>query len=400
MLIKNLNEKYNPLYFLAALGAGGLAVSFFMYPNFMLPHEGNPMITFNQLYPILMGEDKLTAILLSGALIAIAALAILHFRLLFWNIKEYRKFRKTEAFQSLKNSNREISLMVIPLTLAMSINVSFILGAVFVPDLWSVVEYLFPMAILAFFAVGVYALKILGDYFTRIFIKGDFKFSENNNFSQMIAIFALTMIAVGLAAPGAMSHHKEINAIGMFLSIFFLSIAIILGVIKMTIAFKSTLKHGVDKGTSASLWMMIPILTLMGITLIRLTMGLHHGFEETLSKPSFFIITSVVISLQIFIGMIGYKVMSAVGYFRDHSKGSDANAGSFALICPGVAFFVFGMFFIVFGLVQNGLIDLMSPAFFILLAPLVLVQLQTLRVFFRLLCNVTACGPCKVKLAA
>jgi len=400
MLIKNLNEKYNPLYFLAALGAGGLAVSFFMYPNFMLPHEGNPMITFNQLYPILMGEDKLTAILLSGALIAIAALAILHFRLLFWNIKEYRKFRKTEAFQSLKNSNREISLMVIPLTLAMSINVSFILGAVFVPDLWSVVEYLFPMAILAFFAVGVYALKILGDYFTRIFIKGDFKFSENNNFSQMIAIFALTMIAVGLAAPGAMSHHKEINAIGMFLSIFFLSIAIILGVIKMTIAFKSTLEHGVDKGTSASLWMMIPILTLMGITLIRLTMGLHHGFEETLSKPSFFIITSVVISLQIFIGMIGYKVMSAVGYFRDHSKGSDANAGSFALICPGVAFFVFGMFFIVFGLVQNGLIDLMSPAFFILLAPLVLVQLQTLRVFFRLLCNVTACGPCKVKLAA
>ena len=400
MLIKNLNEKYNPLYFLAALGAGGLAVSFFMYPNFMLPHEGNPMITFNQLYPILMGEDKFTAILLSGALIAIAALAILHFRLLFWNIKEYRKFRKTEAFQSLKNSNREISLMVIPLTLAMSINVSFILGAVFVPDLWSVVEYLFPMAILAFFAVGVYALKILGDYFTRIFIKGDFKFSENNNFSQMIAIFALTMIAVGLAAPGAMSHHKEINAIGMFLSIFFLSIAIILGVIKMTIAFKSTLEHGVDKGTSASLWMMIPILTLMGITLIRLTMGLHHGFEETLSKPSFFIITSVVISLQIFIGMIGYKVMSAVGYFRDHSKGSDANAGSFALICPGVAFFVFGMFFIVFGLVQNGLIDLMSPAFFILLAPLVLVQLQTLRVFFRLLCNVTACGPCKVKLAA
>ncbi len=399
MLIKNLNEKYNPLYFLAALGAGGLAVTFFLYPNFMLPHEGYPMITFNHIYPILMGEDKLTAMLLAGALIAIAALAILHFRLLFWNIKEYRKFKKTEAFQSLKKSNREISLMVVPLTLAMSVNVSFVLGVIFIPNLWSVVEYLFPFAILAFFSIGIYALKILGEYFTRIMTKGDFNFSENNNFSQMIAIFALTMIAVGLAAPGAMSQHQEVNAIGMFLSIFFLSVAIILGVIKMTLGFKSTLEHGVDKATSVSLWIMIPILTLIGITVIRLTMGLHHGFEEALSKPSFFIITSVVLSLQIFIGIIGYMVMKSVGYFRDHSQGDQANAGSFALICPGVAFFVFGMFFLTFGLVQNGLIDLMSPAFFIMLTPLVLIQLQTMRVFFRLLCNVTACGPCKVKLA-
>jgi len=400
MLIKNLNEKYNPLYFLAALGAGGLAVSFFMYPNFMLAHKGTPMLTFNQVYPIIMGEDKLTAILLAGALIAIIALAVLHFRLLFWNISEYRKFKKTDAFQSLKDSNREISLMVIPLTLAMSVNVAFILGAVFVPNLWSVVEYLFPAAIATFLAIGIYSLKILSDYFTRIFIKGDFKFSENNNFTQMIAIFALTMVAVGLAAPGAMSHHKEVNAIGMFASVFFLSIAIILGVIKMILGFKSTLKYGVDKGTSASLWMMIPILTLMGITIIRLSMGLHHGFEETLSKPSFFVITSAVLSLQIFIGLIGYKVMKSVGYFKDHSQGDSTNAGSFALICPGVAFFVFGMFFLVFGLVQNGLVDMMSPTFFVLLAPLVLVQIQTLRVFFRLLCKVTACGPCKVSLPA
>lgn len=399
MLIKNLNEKYNPLYFLASLGAGGLAVSFFMYPNFMLPHAG-PILTFNEAYAFLMGADKLTAILLSGAMFAIAALAILHFRLLFWNISEYRKFKKTDEFKALKNSNREISLMVIPLTLAMSVNISFILGALFVPDLWSVVEYLFPVSIVAFLAIGVYALSILGDYFTRIFTKGDFNFSQNNNFAQMIAVFALMMISVGFAASGAMSHHKEINAIGMFLSIFFLSIASILLVIKMTLAFKSTLEHGVDKGTSASLWMMIPILTLIGITVIRLTMGLHHGFEEALSKPSFFIITSTVISLQIFIGLMGYKIMKSVGYFKDHSQGDSANAGSFALICPGVAFFVFGMFFLIFGLVKNDLITLMSPAFFVLLAPLVLIQLQTLRVFFRLLCKVTACGPCKVRVAA
>lgn len=398
MLIKNLNEKYNPLYFLAALGAGGLAVSFFMYPNFILAHEG-PILTFNEAYAYLMGDDKLTAILLSGALIAIAALAVLHFRLLFWNISEYRKFKKTAEFQALKKSNREVTLMVIPLTLAMSVNVSFVLGALFVPNLWSVVEYLFPVSIAAFLAIGIYALSILSNYFTRIFTKGDFNFAQNNNFAQMIAVFALMMVSVGFAASGAMSHYKEVNAIGMFLSIFFLSVAMILLVIKMTIAFKSTLEHGIDKGTSVSLWMMIPILTLVGITIIRLTMGLHHGFEEALSKPLFFIVTSAIISLQIFIGLIGYKVMKAVGYFKDHSQGDSANAGSFALICPGVAFFVFGMFFLTFGLVKNDLITLMSPAYFVLLAPLVLIQIKTLAVFFRLLCNVTACGPCKLKAA-
>jgi len=83
-----------------------------------------------------------------------------------------------------------------------------------------------------------------------------------------------------------------------------------------------------------------------------------------------------------------------------HIKRADVNAGSFALICPGVAFFVFGMFFLTFGLVQNGLVTLMSPAFFALLIPLVLVQLQTLRVFFRLICKVTACGTCKAPLSA
>lgn len=400
MLVKNLNSKYNPLYFLAALGAGGLAVTFFLYPNFLIPHPGTPMLTFDQIYPLLMGEDIVLASLLYMALIAIAGLALLHFRLLFWNISEYRKFRKTEAFTTLKQSSREISLMVIPLTLAMSVNVSFILGAVFVPGLWSVVEFLFPVAITAFAAIGIYALKILGEYFTRVMTTGAFKSSENNNFSQMIAIFALAMIAVGLAAPGAMSHYKEINAIGMFLSIFFLSLAVLLSVVKMILGFQAILEHGIDKQTSVSIWIMIPILTLMGITVIRLTMGLHHGFEEVLSKPSFFMITSIIISLQIIIGMIGFSVMKKMGYLPDNSQGTDANAGSFALICPGVAFFVFGMFFLTFGLIQNGLIVAMSPMFFVLLAPLVIVQIQTLRVFFRLLCKVTACGPCKIPLAA
>lgn len=395
MLIKNLRENYSPLFFLAALGAGGLSVSFFMYPMFIIKHPDTPMVTFNHLWPVLTQGSLLSQVLLAADLVLMLVFALLHIRLLLWNISEYRQYRKTEAYQQLKQSNAEVSLMAIPLTLAMTINVAFVLGAVLVPGLWTVVEYLFPFAILGFLAVGIFALKILGNYFTRLFTKGDFDFVSNNNLSQMTAIFALAMVAVGLAAPGAMSHFKVVNAVGIFFSVFFLSLAILLMVIKLVLGFQSMIQHGISTVASPSLWIMIPILTLVGITLVRLSMGLHHGFDSNLSKPGFFVLTSVVLSLQLLVGMIGYQVMNKNGYFRDYLYGMKGDAGSFALICPGVAFTVFGFFFITFGLVKNGLLAVGDPAFFVLMAPFVLVQLKTIQVFFRLSCRILSCGFCR-----
>ncbi len=397
MLIRNMGETYSPLYFLASLGAGGLLVTLFMYPMFMIPHADAPLVTFNHITDYLAHSDPVSGGLLAFGLFAMLVFAYMHYRLLAWNISEYRKFKRTSAYEKLKHSNAEVSLMAIPLTLAMSINVVFILGAVFVPNLWSVVEYLFPLAILGLLVVGIYALKILGNYFTRLFIQGDFDFTANNNLSQMTAIFALTMIAVGLAAPGAMSHSTTVNAVGIFLAIFFLSIALMLAVIKLVLGFQSIMQHGIARAASPSLWIMIPILTLTGITIIRLTMGLHHGFDTDLSNPGLFVLTSAILSMQLIIGLIGYSVMKRVGYFRGYVDGDEGDAGTFALICPGVALFVFGMFFITFGLVKNGLVEFMSPAYFLILAPFVWLQLKTMRVFFRLSCRILSCGFCSAR---
>lgn len=38
-MIKNLGERYSPLYFLAALGFGGMAVFFFMAFMHLTPHR-------------------------------------------------------------------------------------------------------------------------------------------------------------------------------------------------------------------------------------------------------------------------------------------------------------------------------------------------------------------------
>ncbi|MEA3512854.1 MAG: hypothetical protein U9R37_04580 [Campylobacterota bacterium] len=378
-----LKDKFSPMYFLGALGAGGLSVSFYMYLMFMIPHKDTPMATFDHIYPVLL-EGSLMTIVTAFALVFIVAFAILHFKLLIWNIKQHKAYKETEAYKTLINSNAEVTLMAIPLTFAMTINVCFVLGAVFVPSLWTIIEYMFPFALIGFAITGYYAIKIFMVYFSRLITTGDFDFTKNNNLSQMVSIFAFSMIAVGFAAPGAMSHHIEINAIGIFCSIFFAAISVMLLVIKLILGFSDMFEHGISSEASPSLWIMIPILTILGITFIRISFGLDHHFGQELANASLFTLTSLVLSLQIIFGMLGFFVMKSIGYFDEFIHGDKKSAVSFALICPGVAFFVFGMFFINMGLASNGIVDKNSIAYFLFMLPFIFVQYKTVVYFFKL----------------
>lgn len=378
-----LREKFTPMCFLSALGAGGLSVSFFMYLMFLVPHKGSPMATFDFIYPELLKGTWLSLVIIF-ALVFIVTFAFLHFKLLIWNIKQFNLFKKTDSYTNLKKSNAEITLITLPLTLAMTINVCFVLGAVFIPKLWNIVEYLFPFALLGFLLCGFYALKIFFNYFSRILVSGDIDCAKNNNLSQMISIFAFSMIAVGFAAPGAMSHNITINAIGIFGAIFFSSIALILLVIKITLGFKNMFEHGIAIEAAPSLWIIIPILTLLGITAVRVSFGLDHNFDATLAKSSLFTLTSIVLSLQIIFGILGYQVMKQIGYFDKYINSEERSPVSFALICPGVALMVFGMFFINFGLTFNEVITKYSIAYFLLMLPFIFIQYRTVIYFFKL----------------
>ncbi len=379
----NLKERYSPLYFLASLGAGGLGVSVFMYFMFMIEHPTTPLATFEYIYPVLT-EGTFRSILVVIASFLIIAFAFVHFRLLIWNLKELKLYKKTQSYKNLKNSNNEVQLMAIPLTIAMSINVCFVLGAAFVPGLWGVVEFMFPPAIVAFMLTGIYALKIYGEYLGRIFADGAFEFDKNSNFTQMLAVFAFSMVSVGLAAPGAMSQYVGISAFALFFSIFFMIISIFLLFITLILGFKSMLRYGVSGEAVGSLWMMIPIATLIGITLIRISFGLVHNFDQEASPTMLFMLTSAILSLQLVVGLFGYMIMKRVGYFEKFVHSDVKSGGAFGLICPGVAFFVFGMFFIYFGLLKNGVLEIFSIWYFIVLLPFLFIQLKTVQIFIKL----------------
>jgi len=378
-----LKENYTPIYFLSSLGAGGLSVSFFMYLMFLVPHPSVPMATFDFIYPVLL-QGSWLSLVSAFSLVFIVGFAFWHFKLLIWNIKEFNAYKTTNAYNELLNSNAEVSLMTIPLTLAMSINVCFVLGAVFVPGLWGIVEYLFPFALIGFMVAGYYAIKIFMTYFSRLLSTGEFDFEKNNNLSQMISIFAFAMIAVGFAAPGAMSHTIQINAIGIFGALFFSSISLLLLVIKLILGFKGMFKYGITAESTPTLWIMIPILTLLGITFVRVSFGLDHHFSNPLENASLFTLTSFVVSLQIIFGLLGYSVMKKLNYFIEYVNGDKKSPVSFALICPGVAFFVFGMFFVNFGLTLNGVVAKYSIGYFMMMLPFMFIQYKTIIVFFKL----------------
>jgi uncharacterized membrane protein (DUF485 family) len=114
-------------------------------------------------------------------------------------------FRRSEAYEAFADSNAGSQVLAMPLALAMSVNVGFILGLTFVPGLWTIVEYMFPAALLAFMAIGVIAFRELGHFIGARLQSGGFNCAANNSFAQMLPAFALSMIGVGLAAPAAMS---------------------------------------------------------------------------------------------------------------------------------------------------------------------------------------------------
>lgn len=385
---KNLGEQYSPLYFLASLGNGGMAVAFFLLLMFMVKHPGRPIPNFEHIYPVLTGDNTMLAGVVVLATVGIFFFAFNHYRLLIWNFSEYNQFKKTEAYQKLRKSNAEVSLMAIPLTLGMSVNVVFILAGVYIPGMWNIVEYMFPGALVVFTIIAIYALRIFSNYFTRFIINGDLDFINNNNLSHMLTVFAFAMIAVGYSSSAAMSHVTTTSVIGVIGAIFFGSFAIMLAIVKMILGFKSIFKQGIDKVGSPSLWIIIPILTILGITFVRLYMGVNHNLLHV-KEPSvipIFLVLTVFLSLQLLFGLVGYKVLTKIGYFNEYVNvnGAGKSPGSYALICPGVALAVMGMFFVHYGFVQTKIVEQFSLIYFLLLAPFWFVQLKTILTIFKL----------------
>ena len=382
--LPKLGERYSPLYFLAALGAGGMMVTFFMYLMFWVPHPGQPVPVFEDIAAAFSNGGVPLRAAIIVAYFGIALFAYLHLRLLIWNIAGFSAFRRTDGYARLVSGNAQTQLLAIPLTLAMAVNAGFIIGMVFVPGLWTVVEYLFPAAMLAFFAIGVYAFRLLGGFFGRVLTQGGFDCAKNNSFAQMLPAFALSMVGVGLAAPAAMSTVKTVVAVSYILSNFFIISAVIFGAVALFLGFRSMLENGASDEAAPTLWVAIPIVTVISIALMRQGHGVHTQLGSHGEAADLFLMLSNSLAIQVLFGLLGFLVLRRLGYLATYVFGEKKSAGSYALVCPGVALSVLLQFYVNKGLAGAGILEKFSAGYWAVTAVAIAFQVITLVLLFRL----------------
>ncbi len=377
-------EGYSPLLFLSALGSGGLAISFFMYLMFWAPHNGSPIPAFSHMQALFATGPMWLKITSAIAMTGILVFAINYFRVLIWNIRSYSKFKQTEAFSKLRDSNAETQLMAIPLTYSMGVNVAFILGAVFVPGVWAVKEWLFPGALLANIIIGTYGFRIYLDFFSRVMASGGFDCTKNNNLAQILPAFSFAMTGVGFAAAAAMSSTPLTVILGSIGAIFFTVTALVLAMIKLVLGFRAMLEHGAAVEGLPTFLVMIPVLTIVGITVLRLSHGAHTlGMHPA---ENFYWLTAFV-GIQAMFAIMGLALKKRMNYFGQFVYGSAKSPSAFALICPGVAAFVLLSFWINKGLLPVMPADVMAKfdvAYFVLYLPLIYLQYKTIRLYSHL----------------
>jgi hypothetical protein len=362
-------DSYSPLYFLASLGAGGVAVSFFMYLMFWVPHPDQAVPVFEDILAAFTTGGPAMQAAIALAVAGIAVFGFLNVKSLIWNLGALSRFKHTEGYAKLRGSNAESTLLAMPLALAMTINVGFILGLVFVPGLWSVVEYLFPLAMVAFLLVGVLAFRLIADFLGRVLSEGGiFDVTANNSFAQLLPAFALSMVAVGFAAPAAMSGTPVTVGTSLVLSTFFGVAATVYAVIAAITAFNSMLHYGTAREAGPTLMVVVPIMTVLGIMLMRQNHGLHTTFDAAGNGGETMVMLARLLSVQVVFLGLGMLVLLRQRYFDDFVIGTKTSPGSYALVCPAVALSVMLHFFINKGLVDAAVVDKFSLAYWVLTA--------------------------------
>lgn len=361
-------DRWTPQYFLAALGNGGIAVTFFLWLYMWVPHKGQPVPVFEDVAAAWAAGAPVQQAMIAVALAGLALFATLHFRSMVWNLRQYLAFRSSPAHEKTLNSNAASTLFGLPLALAMSINTAFSVGLAFVPGLWGIVEYLFPLALVAFLAVAVLTFRMMGGYLARLSRGGAFDFSKNGSFAQVQPAFALGMIGVGVSAPAALSANPAVVALALGFSTLLLVGALIWATVGVVLGLSALVQHGAQVEAIPTLMNVVPLTTVLGILMMRQSHGLevHFGVISAPGDDLWFL--SALLAIQILFLGFGLAVMRRHNYLGRFVTGAENTPAAFGLVCPGVGLSVMLQFWINKALVGAGLVAKFGAAYWALSA--------------------------------
>jgi hypothetical protein len=176
--------------------------------------------------------------------------------------------------------------------------------------------------------------------------------------------------------------------------------AVLLALIVLVMSVRPMLENGVNVEAAPTLMVVIPLITVVGIALMRQNHGLHVHFDVHGGAGETLRMLTQLMSVQVAFALFGLAVLARVGYVARFVTGSETSAGSYALVCPGVALSVMTHFWLNKGLVATGLVAKFSVAYWSISAIAVALQLGMIVLVWMLANRHFRAGPPKAALPA
>lgn len=340
---EKLIEKFNMLWFIMALGFGGTSVAGFAFLNNTLPR--NPTMkgmlyldkinecadTAGGMYPGLAGYMNIHMVLFGLThLAALLAVTVLY---ITW------RRRHPEKFQELLADTHRNSVLIAPvLAYGMAFNVFLVLGYVFIDWMRMNVQLLMPSA------SAVYGMLWLWTMVTAIRLQAialEKGFDvERMHFGWLLIPFALAMTTVTGTGIAYLAHGALADIV-FFLSIISFTMALFLLMVKLFSLFKSHYATGLPEKIEflPSFFVVVPIITLLTITLLRYGYYFQHKFHVQLPEATFALVVTVGFGLMTWYMALGLFMLR--DYFRKYLFSIEYfDESQWGLICPMVAYAV------------------------------------------------------------
>ncbi len=375
----NSQKNFSPLVFLAALGAGGIAVMPFAFLQYTF-HTGKGLVTLEKLAH---GTNPMaTEVLFYGLEIVMIVFAILHFSLLGNLYSKLFKYMKTDNYKILINDPVRNSAIMAPfIATAMSMNVFIGPIRFFIPSLSSNLQMFMLPALIMWLVIWAFTMRMEIKLLKISFEKS---FDVNKiSFGWLLRPFALAMVTVTGTGIAAMSKNPDVAHIAAFTSLMSGGMGLFLLLVKMVSVFKSHLAaDGMPaKQLLPSLLIVLPNITLFAISGFRLGHYISHQFGVDLHLFSNAIIV-VAFAFSSWYMIFGLTLLK--DYFKNHFFKKEFYVSQWGLVCPFVAYAVLGSFFY----------KAFSPNPF-MFSVLIATMLGSVVLFFTLLRRQTSCSGIK-----
>jgi len=346
-LSASLVDRFNMLWFIMALGFGGTSVAGYAFLNNTLPRN-TPFkgmlynANINE-YTAQMGTlySWLTAYLKVHMLF----FGLLHIVALMGCTLLYVRWRRKhpERYMELCNDTKRNSVLIAPvLAYAMAFNVCLVLGYVFVDWMRINLDLLIPYASIVYGLLWIWTIATAIRLQVIALNKG---FDVNTmHFGWLLIPFALGMTSVTGAGIAYLAQGGLADTI-FFLSLTAFTMALFLLCVKLFSLFKSHYASGLPSKVEflPSFFVVVPIITLLTISILRYGYYFQHKFHTPLPDALFAFLASSGFALMSWYMLLGLFLMR--DYFKKYLFNADYfDESQWGLICPMVAYSVLATF--------------------------------------------------------